>query len=688
MTTIRSRWPALVGAVLAGLALAACGPSDEPTSREGPRPAPARTGPDATGSGAAVPSNGSAAATAASNGSAAGSAAAEGGQARRMFVPRIGDAETFEAYSKELGNERFAKLVIDLKTDAVYYFDVTVYPMHKDFIFTELYKKPKTPAAVRVFDRNYGAKKTDFMMVYLVHHLQQDLWTFAFWDGDLATEEHVRRAYRRIKDTFYLADKVKFRPDSNHQEAVARRTGDVPHLLNDQIYKLAEYQPFNKGTAVGTLRIVPRGTTLDQLTFAPDEIVVLPETLPDITPVAGIISEAFSSPLSHLSLRAKGWRIPNIGLRGASGKLAALAGKVVHFEARDTDHAIRTATAEEIAAAKGRREAKRRVAIPRPDLSVTELRTLDELGAADFHTVGPKAANLGVIHRAKLPGIEVPAGFGVPFHYSDAHVRAAGADQLLAALIADPAVKADAELRKQRLAAVRKAITDAPVDPALCGKVEAALTALPEDRGVFVRSSHNAEDLDDFSGAGLHDTIPNVRGAAAVCQALPPVWASAWKLTAYDAREHAGIDQRAVAAAAFVQTAVEPTAAGVLATVHPTDPTDERSYTINAKSGLGIAVVDGRKVPESLIVSWYNRGIRVLSRSDEETLLVYDEKGGVREVPNPHRGKPVLTNRMAIEIALAGRQLTRLFKNDRLDVEWVYGGTQLYIVQTRPLVGH
>lgn len=99
-------------------------------------------------------------------------------------------------------------------------------------------------------------------------------------------------------------------------------------------------------------------------------------------------------------------------------------------------------------------------------------------------------------------------------------------------------------------------------------------------------------------------------------------------------------------------------------------------------------MVDGRKVPESLIVSWYHRGIRVLSRSDEETLLVYDEKGGVREVPDPHRGKPVLTNRMAIEIALAGRQLTRLFKNDRLDVEWVYGGTQLYIVQTRPLVGH
>jgi hypothetical protein len=61
----------------------------------------------------------------------------------------------------------------------------------------------------------------------------------------------------------------------------------------------------------------------------------------------------------------------------------------------------------------------------------------------------------------------------------------------------------------------------------------------------------------------------------------------------------AGIDQRTVAGGVLVQTSVKATAAGVLATVHPTDPTDERNYTINAKSGLGIAVVDGRRCPRA-----------------------------------------------------------------------------------------
>ena len=153
--------------------------------------------------------------------------------ARRLWAPRLATEDEFLAYSKELGGERFAKFVIDLKSDAIYYFDVDVYKVHKDFIFQELYKKPRTKAATRIFDRNYGAHKTDFLMCYLIHHLNQNVWTFAFWDGDLATAEHVRHAYRRMKQTFFNGDKVKFRPDSNYQEGVAKTLTDVPVVLND-----------------------------------------------------------------------------------------------------------------------------------------------------------------------------------------------------------------------------------------------------------------------------------------------------------------------------------------------------------------------------------------------------------------------------------------------------------------------
>jgi len=269
--------------------------------------------------------------------------------ARRLWAPQLDTEAEFFAYSKEIGGERFAKFVIDLRSDAIYYFDVDIYKVHKDFIFQELYKKPRTKAATRIFDKNYGKDKTDFLMCYLIHHLNQDAWTFAFWDGDLATAEHVRHAYRRMKQTFFHGDKVKFRPDSNYQEAVAKKLIDVPVVFNDELYQAATFQAFNKGTAIGTLRFVPPDVPESELTFDPAEVVVIHTPLSDITPVAGIISETFSTPLAHVSLRARGWGIPNIGLKQATTKLAALAGKPVYFEARDADYVLRAATDAELA---------------------------------------------------------------------------------------------------------------------------------------------------------------------------------------------------------------------------------------------------------------------------------------------------------------------------------------------------
>jgi hypothetical protein len=606
---------------------------------------------------------------------------------RKIYVDKIPDKETFEAFSKELGGERFAKFVLDMKTDAIYYFDVNVYPVHKDFIFGALYKKPKTPAAVRVVDRNYHETKPDFMMCYVVHHVSVDQWTFAYWAGDKATSAHVQRAYKRIKETFYGADKIRFRPDSDHQVKVAKATAGVPFVLNDELYKAQEYAAFNEGTSVGKLRIVPEEIPEDQLTFAPDEIVVLKAVLSDITPVAGIVSETFSTPLSHLSLRAKGWKIPNIGLKEAQSKLKELDGKLVYFEAKGTSHAIRPATEAEITANQAKRAAIPKVTIPKADLVADDLRMLDKMRAPDEVIFGPKSSNLGEIIHGKVANMKVPPGFGIPFRFYKEHLEANGIDNALTALLEDPAVQKDANLRKAKLEALRRSIETAPFSPDLRRKVEAALGELgPLTQSVFVRSSTNAEDLGTFSGAGLHETKPNVKGLDAVCEAIKAVWASTWTLRAYDARAFAGIDQKMVFGSALVQVGVPATAAGVVATVHPTDPDDDKNFTINAKSGLGIAVVDGRKIPESLIVSWYNRGIRVLSRSDEPTVLVFDENGGVREVPNPNKGKPVLTDAMAVQLAKVSKSLVDLFKNKRLDIEWVYVGDQLYIVQTRPLV--
>jgi len=624
-------------------------------------------------------------------------------RARATWIPKISNDEDFQAYSRVVGGERFTKIVVDIKTKATYYVDADLYPLHKDFIFAELLKTARTKEAVREVDKNYGRDKPSFLMLYLVHHEASDLWTLAFWDGDKATAAHLRLAYERVRASFYLEGRVKFRPASDEQEAMAKEAPEIPSITNDQVYKAAGYQPFHTGRAVGKLRVVGAGEKAEDLTFSPEEIVILPEPLTDITKVAGIVSQTFSTPLSHVNLRAAAWDIPNVGLKGAAKAYAHLAGKDVLFEATATSASIRAATKAEIDEAKTSRKALAEVRVPRADLTVTELRPLDALRATDATAYGAKTANLGQIVSAKLPGVFVPNGFGVPIAYYAAHLKAAGLEPEVAALLADPKVKASPEERKARLTKLREAIVRAPIDPALVTKIGAAtrLLAAPAGGGdagadggparepaVFVRSSTNAEDLAGFSGAGLYDTVPNVRGEAAVGEAVKRVWASVWNLAAFDERALYGVDHTKVYGAVLVQLGIDATAAGVLVTCHPTNPDERNVFTINAKSGLGIRVVDGKKVPEILLYNVFNKALRVVSRSDEETMLVFDPAGGVREVPNPQKGKPVLTTARVQRLADVAQKVRGVFPNSSpLDIEWLLRGEDVVVVQARPYQG-
>jgi phosphoenolpyruvate synthase/pyruvate phosphate dikinase len=97
-------------------------------------------------------------------------------------------------------------------------------------------------------------------------------------------------------------------------------------------------------------------------------------------------------------------------------------------------------------------------------------------------------------------------------------------------------------------------------------------------------------------------------------------------------------------------------------------------------------VVEGQKVPEQIVYDHINDGTRILSRSDDATMLVFDEKGGIREIKAPDGGV-ILTEVRAKRLAAMVRQFLPLFANGTAqDVEWVLEGEQFWIVQSRPFV--
>jgi hypothetical protein len=606
-------------------------------------------------------------------------------RSRPPVISEVRDAATFSAYAHPIETDEVGKFLIDLKSDRVYYFDVNLYRLHYDFVSKFILRRPMTPEERKAYFLNYGPEKPDYILGYITHHRGAKRWTFSFWESDRIRPADVRRARERVLKTFFVQD-LAFRPESTMQEALLAELKDIPTVTSDTLYKEADYRPFNLGKALGKLRIVPPGTPYESLLFEPDDIVVLQESCPDLSPVAGVLSTRFSTPLSHVNLRARAWGIPNATLKDAATRYAALDGQFVRLEVRNQGHVLRPATEQELTAWKQAREAARKVLVPDADLTVRELRPLKAMRARDSRIFGTKASNLGEIVRARLKGVNVPDGFGIPFVFYVEHLKRHGLDTELEAMLAEPRFQQDAKWRRERLEAFRARITAAPIDAALLDQVEAQVQGSLGGKGVFVRSSTNAEDLKGFNGAGLYDTVPNVVGREPLGAAIKQVWASLWNFHAVEERKRFGIEPRSVFSGVLVQVGVNATSAGVLVTKNLYDPRDDHTYTINAKRGLGLSVVSGTTVPEQVLYDIRYPGARVLSRSADATMLVFDAQGGIKEVPTASAA-PVLSEARARDLSLAAAKLVKLFSGSGpLDIEWVLEGEKVWIVQARPFI--
>ena len=607
---------------------------------------------------------------------------------QRAWIKAIPDEATWDKYSKPLGAEQFGKFVIDVKTNEIYFFDVNLFELHADFVLGVLLKQPWTRDNIIAYNKNYERVKPKFILGYLTHHTKVDRWALSFWEGDKLDAPTVLKVRDRLATSFWRKDLV-FRPDSPEQEKMAKAVAakGFTVVTNDEFYKASPFQAFHKGTAVGTLRVVPIGTPYDQLTFDRHDIVLLQESYPDITPVAGILSTTFSTPLSHVNLRAGAWGIPNAGYKKARDEFGKLDGKVVFYDVDDLRAVVREASPAEISAWENTKAAARHVALPKADTTDPRLAMLTRIRARDVVRYGTKTANLGEIRTANLANVNIPDGFGVPFFYYVRHMQQSGLDGKVAAMLAEPRFATDAAWRKTALEELRAAIVAAPIDPAVLDVIYRRVRLKLGGKGVFVRSSTNAEDLPGFNGAGLYDTVPNVRGKAALGDALKTVWASLWNLRAVEERSAFGIDHRQVYAAVMVQVGVAATAAGVLVSKNLYDPRDDDGFTINAKWGLGMKVVEGQKVPEQIIFDATNDGTKIISRQDDPTMLVFDPGGGIREVPVA--GTDVILSEVrAKRLVTAVQQFIPLFAPGvPLDVEWVLEGETMWIVQARPFVG-
>ena len=316
----------------------------------------------------------------------------------------------------------------------------------------------------------------------------------------------------------------------------------------------------------------------------------------------------------------------------------------------------------------------------------------DRIGKQDVAQVGGKAAGLGELTRAGLP---VPPGFVLTTDaYRDFVDRAGIGPALLefAALGADSAPGSDVALAPDvapdRFEEASARIRDLFASHAVPGPTATALAAacaeLGDDVPVAVRSSATAEDLPGASFAGQQETYLNVRGVDAVVVAVRNCWASLWTARAMAYRARQGIDPAEVALAVVVQRMVDATAAGVMFTANPgAGRRDE--ILISAAWGLGESVVGGSVTTDDVVVDRVRGEVGSRRTAEKAVMTVATEAGTAeREVPSELRGRPVLDDAAAVELARLGERIEARAGAPQ-DVEWARADGAFYVVQARPI---
>jgi pyruvate,water dikinase len=335
---------------------------------------------------------------------------------------------------------------------------------------------------------------------------------------------------------------------------------------------------------------------------------------------------------------------------------------------------------------------------------------LHEAGLGDIERVGGKNASLGemIQHLGKL-GIRIPAGFIITVDAYESFISYNQLADKISGLISEIDYESMESLRRSGLQ-IRNMIRNTKFPPDLSNMIIKAYYQLSSEYGqeitdVAVRSSATAEDLPDASFAGQQETYLNVRGPAAIMDAVRNCFASLFTDRAISYRQNFGFDHFAIGISVCIQKMVRSDlgSSGVAFSLD-TESGFKDAVVINGIFGLGELIVQGSISPDEFIVFkpvLDGPFIPIIEKKLglKDQMMVYgddpDERVKIIPVDKVTQQKFCLDEEKIVQLAKWVAIIEKYYTDLKghwcpMDIEWAVDGMtrQLFIVQARPETIH
>ncbi|MGB1241634.1 MAG: PEP/pyruvate-binding domain-containing protein [Chitinophagales bacterium] len=434
------------------------------------------------------------------------------------------------------GGVSSVKIIYNTDNNLMYYMNTKLYKYHSEFAQKQLDFKQGN----NVFNQTqYQENENRFLYpANLNYYKDLDIYVIYLITANEMPCEKIKILYDKILATSYMKGKLFL-----YENRPEFRTCDIPRITSEELYKGQNYQALNLTENYGYLNKVEL-QDLEDTYLGRHDIVLLNGVPNDVSVVAGIITTEFQTPLSHINVLSHNRNTPNMALRDGwdNELLDSFLGELVYLKVRSDSFELRKATLEEATDFWDLNEPNEVIELEKN----TEVDGLVDLYSADYRDldiIGGKASNFAEMLNVWVNDKQIPvpeSPFAIPFHYYDQHLKSAGLDVFIEEMLQDEDFINSPATRRARLEDLQDRIKDHLLDAELVDLVRAEIKNFEEFPSFRFRSSTNAEDLEDFSGAGLYSSYSAKKDNSkkTIDRAIKKVWASLWNWRAFEERSY------------------------------------------------------------------------------------------------------------------------------------------------------